>query len=118
MPVSEESDSSGAVSSLPSGSETSNSEQLALSDLSPQDKPWDKHRAFADRVESHYAGSEFQNLSDRLHGCSELLQFGLAIADNDTLKLKLRAARFCRVRHCPVCQWRRSLMWKAKAYKV
>lgn len=118
MPVSEESDSSGAVSSLPSGSETSNSQPVALSDLSPQDKPWDKHRAFADRVESHYAGSEFHNLSDRIHSCSELLQFGLAIADNDTLKLKLRAARFCRVRHCPVCQWRRSLMWKAKAYKV
>ena len=34
------------------------------------------------------------------------------------LKLKLNAARFCRVRHCPVCQWRRSLMWKAKAYKM
>lgn len=118
MPVSEESDSSGAVFSLPSGSETSNSEQPALSDLSPQDKPWDKHRAFADRVETHYAGSEFQRLGDRIHTCSELLQFGLAIGDNDALKLKLRAARFCRVRHCPVCQWRRSLMWKAKAYKV
>lgn len=34
------------------------------------------------------------------------------------MKLKLANARFCRVRHCPVCQWRRSLMWKAKAFKV
>jgi hypothetical protein len=29
----------------------------------------------------------------------------------------LSASRFCRVRTCPVCQWRRSLMWKAKAYQ-
>lgn len=118
MPVSEESDSCGAVYSLPSEPETSNSAEPALSDLSPRDKPWDKHRGFADRVESHYAGSEFHRLGDRIHSCSELLQFGLAVADSDSLKLKLRAARFCRVRHCPVCQWRRSLMWKAKAYKV
>ena len=51
--------------------------------------------------------------------CSEFLQFGLVHDDDhEAMKLKLRAARFCRVRHCPVCQWRRSLRWKAKAYKV
>lgn len=32
--------------------------------------------------------------------------------------MKLSGARFCRVRYCPVCQWRRSLMWKARAYKL
>lgn len=113
-----DSDPGVTIPSLPPGSETSNDQQPALSDLSPRDKPWDKHRGFADRVEELYAGSEFHRLSDRLHTCSELLQFGLVLDDNDALKLKLRAARFCRVRHCPVCQWRRSLMWKAKAYKV
>jgi plasmid rolling circle replication initiator protein Rep len=97
---------------------TSNSQPLALSDVSPQDKPWDKHRSFADRVEGFYAGSEFQGYSSRIHCCSELLEFGLALTEHDALKLKLRTARFCRLRHCPVCQWRRSLMWKAKAYKV
>ncbi|MGJ8945859.1 protein rep, partial [Salmonella enterica subsp. enterica serovar Kentucky] len=25
--------------------------------------------------------------------------------------------RFCRVRHCPICQWRRSLMWQARFYQ-
>lgn len=109
--------SDGAISSLPFEPETSN-DTPALSDLSPRDKPWDKHRSFADRVEGLYAGSEFQSLSDRIHTCSELLQFGIGVSEGDRLKLKLRAARFCRVRHCPVCQWRRSLMWKAKAYKV
>lgn len=103
-----------SASSITPDSATSNSEYPALSDLSPQDKPWDKHRAFADRVESFYAGSDFDRYSDRIHYCSELLQFGRV----DGSKLKLRAARFCRLRHCPVCQWRRSLMWKAKAYEV
>jgi plasmid rolling circle replication initiator protein Rep len=97
---------------------TANSPAPTLSELSPQDKPWDKHRAFADTVESHYRGSDFDSYATRIHFCSELLQFGLTPADDSTIRLKLRSARFCRVRHCPVCQWRRSLMWKAKAYKV
>ena len=90
-----------------------------LSELSPRDKPWDKHRGNADKVAALYAGSEFQGYSDRVTFCSEFLRFGL-VPDDDfaSMKLKLRSARFCRVRHCPVCQWRRSLMWKAKAYKV
>jgi hypothetical protein len=32
-------------------------------------------------------------------------------------KLKLVSTHFCRVRHCPICQWRRSLQWKARAYE-
>lgn len=91
----------------------------SLSDLSKRDKPWDKHRANADKVTNFYAGSEFQQLSTRIHYCSELLDFRLVPdAEQGEMKLKLDAARFCRVRHCPVCQWRRSLRWKAKAYKV
>jgi plasmid rolling circle replication initiator protein Rep len=107
----------GAVSSIPLQPETSN-QQPTLSDLSPGDKPWDKHRSFTDAVEALYRGSDFQDYADRMHFCSEFLKFGLVSGEDDALELKLRSARFCRVRHCPVCQWRRSLMWKAKAYKV
>jgi plasmid rolling circle replication initiator protein Rep len=83
-----------------------------------QDTPWDKHRRFADRVMSHYSGSEFERYAERIALCSQLLEFDLQAADSDGIKLQLRSARFCRVRHCPVCQWRRSLMWKAKAYQI
>lgn len=107
-----------AVYSITCESDDSNSQQPALSEVSPGDKPWDKHRAFADRVEGFYRGSEFNDYSNRIHYCSELLKFGLALQDDESLKLKLRTARFCRLRHCPVCQWRRLLMWKAKAYKI
>jgi plasmid rolling circle replication initiator protein Rep len=89
-----------------------------LADLSPKDKPWDKHRSNADKVASYYAGSEFQNYANRVNLCSELLDFRFQSAPNGLLDLKLDAARFCRVRSCPVCQWRRSLMWKSKAHKV
>lgn len=90
-----------------------------LSDLSGRDKPWDKHRANADKVSVYYADSEFRDYGDRIHYCSEFLDFRLAPGESDgVMKLKLDSARFCRVRHCPVCQWRRSLMWKAKAYKI
>ncbi|MBD0266101.1 MAG: protein rep, partial [Tolypothrix sp. Co-bin9] len=34
-----------------------------------------------------------------------------------SLKLKLVNARFCRVRTCMICSWRKSLRWKAKAYE-
>ena len=91
----------------------------SLTDFSQRDKPWEKHRGNADKVSTYYAGSEFQDYSARINDCSELLDFRLVPdADEGLMKLKLNAARFCRVRHCPVCQWRRSLMWKAKAYKI
>lgn len=91
----------------------------ALSDLSERDKPWDKHKHNSDRVSNHYAKSQYQEYSRRTKSCAELLDFRLVPeAKNGVYKLKLAAARFCRVRHCPVCQWRRSLMWKAKAYQA
>lgn len=97
-----------------------NTDVPALSEISERDKPWDKHRSNTDKASGHYRGSqEFEKYATRMDFCSQLLDFKLAPdTDEGVLKLKLAAARFCRVRHCPVCQWRRSLMWKAKAYKV
>ena len=106
-----------ADGSAQSTSYESETQQPALSEVSAQDKPWDKHRAFADSVQTLYAGTEFQSYSTRINFCSQLLEFGLQ-PDDESLKLKLRNARFCRVPRCPICQWRRSLRWKAKAYQV
>ncbi len=90
-----------------------------LSEISERDKPWDKHRGNTDKAKGHYRNTEFDTYASRMTFCSELLDFKL-VPDQAAgdLKLKLSSARFCRVRHCPVCQWRRSLMWKAKAYKI
>lgn len=91
-----------------------------LSDLSSRDKPWDTHRGQTDEVNYIYAAaSEFERLAKRMAECSGTLTFSW-VNNNDTgeTRLKLKNARFCRVRHCPVCQWRRSLMWQARFYQA
>ena len=93
-----------------------------LSDFSPKGKIWDKHRANSDIISGYYAEGgkgNFYRYAQRVSSCSEWLEFRLVpeLAEG-LLNLKLSSTRFCRVRHCPVCQWRRSLMWKAKAYKI
>jgi plasmid rolling circle replication initiator protein Rep len=103
---------------------TSNSilqgEQLEfLTDISPSDKPWDEHRAQTQQIEGLYRGTYFDRLADRVCQCSGYLAFGWS-TDSETgeNRLKLVGAHFCRVRHCAVCQWRRSLMWQARFLQV
>jgi plasmid rolling circle replication initiator protein Rep len=115
-----ESDESFAAIVPPTPESLQQSESLGLADLSDRDQVWDKHRANADKVSNHYRGSKgFNQYSQRIDFCSQLLDFRLVPEPEEgILKLKLSASRFCRVRTCPVCQWRRSLMWKAKAYQA
>ena len=96
----------------------SNNKSPYLSDLSIKDKPWDKHRKSADTIADFYRGTdEFDQYATRIGFCSQLLDFRLVPEDYKYM-LKLCNARFCRVKNCSVCQYRRSLMWKAKAYKI
>lgn len=89
-----------------------------LSDLSPSDKPWDVHRAYADLVAGILEqGLEFhQRQALRIHQCAEHLEFGWVVESlvSGEVRLKLKEAWFCRVRACPVCQWRRARMWVAR----
>ena len=90
-----------------------------LTDVSPKDKPWDEHRAQAQQVEGLYSGTCFDRLAERIHHCTGYLGFAWATdPESGEAQLKLVAAQFCRVRHCPVCQWRRSLMWQARLLRV
>ena len=89
-----------------------------LSDISPDDKPWDIHRAQSDEIAKLYETIGYSRYSERIGECAELLTYALKATDDGEVKLKLREARFCRVRHCLVCQWRRSLMWRARFFKA
>lgn len=92
-----------------------------LSDVSPRHKPWDVHRAEADEVQQAYAGGEsrHQRYATRVEQCSQVLEFARdPPKKSGKQKYMLKSAWFCRVRHCPVCQWRRSLMWQAKVYRA
>jgi plasmid rolling circle replication initiator protein Rep len=94
------------------------SDDFYLSDISPQDKPWDVHRSNAQAVSLLYAESNYQRYADRIKQCSEILGFAFEAQDSGELKIRLRQARFCRVRHCPVCQWRRAMMWRARFFQA
>ena len=100
------------VTSLPSD------EYTFLESLSEKDKPWDKHRKNTDIVSNYYKQGGMDSHAERVSLCSQLLEFKLLPhKEGVEQKLKLTSAKFCRVRHCPICQWRRSLRWKAKAYE-
>lgn len=104
-----------ATSSANAQAQQSEKTAQRLTDYSPSDRPWDAHRAESQSVEGAYLGTEFNALAGRMRACSGFLGFVWS-DDQETgeSRLKLRDARFCRVRHCPVCQWRRSLMWQAR----
>ncbi len=96
------------------------SEDKFLSEYSPKDSVWDSHRAFTDSVGGIYrSAAEFERYAERMASCSGLLRFGWStLMETGETRLRLRSAQFCRVRHCPVCQWRRTLMWQARFYQA
>jgi plasmid rolling circle replication initiator protein Rep len=85
-----------------------------LRDISSRDEVWDKRRCDADQVESIYESSEYVKYSDRISRCAKMLFFGSCLDVQERKVIKLKSASFCRVRNCPVCQWRGSLMWKLR----
>ncbi|EEV6722892.1 protein rep [Escherichia coli] len=96
-----------------------NPELKNLTDYSPEDKPWDERRSFSDDVGGIYLrAAGFEHYGERVGACSGILRFGWSTnTETGETRLRLRDARFCRVRHCPICQWRRSMMWQARFYQ-
>lgn len=87
--------------------------------------PWDTHRRHARMVGEQYWAApsdlwpDFHKKGDRIKDCSLRLTF-TDIVDDETGECGLRfsAASFCRVRHCSICEWRRSLQWSARLHQV
>jgi plasmid rolling circle replication initiator protein Rep len=103
---------------MPTSKTAEGGDSWYLSDISPVDKPWDIHRAQSDEIAKIYDAIGYSRYSERIGECAELLTYALKAMDDGEVKLRLREARFCRVRHCLVCQWRRSLMWRARFFKT
>lgn len=92
-----------------------------LSDVSSRHKPWDVHRGEADDVREIFANSEYSRYhkyAERVDNCAQVIGFAHDPLATKKNRLKLQTAWFCKVRHCPVCQWRRSLQWQAKVYRA
>lgn len=80
--------------------------------------PWAQHRAEAELLAWCYDQTGNEQKAARLRGCSPRLLYDIIKQPDGTDRLKLRAAWFCRVRLCPVCQWRRSLKVYAQAVQI
>lgn len=95
-----------------------------LSRISPKDTSFDTHKSASreiarlygldtqDGYEGFLSGSKpvlFKDYAIRLKKCGAWLRF---VETQDGFKLV--DARFCKAPNCPMCQWRRSLKWRAK----
>lgn len=85
-----------------------NNQTPFLVSISPGEK-FDRYRRQADKMALFYESSQYQDYADRIKKCGSFLLFRQTVEG-----LKLSEANFCRVRNCPTCQWRRSLLWQSK----
>lgn len=98
--------------------------ELYLSTFSESDAKFDQKKSAGDQVSRLYSldgydgvkgfvsGSRtilFDSYSSRINLCGAWLKFGV-FEDGST---KLLDTRFCKVPACPMCQWRRSMLWRA-----
>ena len=90
----------------------------SLTAYAPDEKHWDTHSSEAQTMEGllrKYADDErIKHLLDRIAQCSPWLIFAHTTPDERNRTFKLHETTFCRVRTCPVCQWRRSLRHVAR----
>lgn len=93
--------------------ENGNEIKIRLSSISKRDSVWDTHRCNTKIVGHIYDHNpKYAKYAERIHNCSGWLKFGCN--ENGFV---LKQAFFCHVRLCPMCQWRKSLYWKAMMYK-
>lgn len=93
-------------------------ESQTLSDLDGTGaRPWNQHRAETSIVAEYFRegdGSEYV-LASRMDCCAGELKFGWSKAGQSGMRrIRLLRAKFCRVRICPMCAWRRSLWYRAR----
>lgn len=83
---------------------------ILLRDASPGDASADDHKAWAESMSAALLAAGLDRPAARVRDCAEALYFDL-LADQMTgeIRHRLRSAPYCHYRHCPVCQWRRSL---------
>lgn len=86
-----------------------------LEDISSTGRPIDwRARKMANEYLAVAYDEIDQRKADRLRSCATRLVYGVASNGHK----KLRAANFCRVRLCPICQWRRSLKLYGQMMRV
>ena len=94
-----------------------------LSDKRPngEERPWKKHKMNSLKLHSLYGKALkidnsviTENRLQSLEQCGDNLLFSV----NDKNEKKLKGAYFCRLRTCPMCNWRKSLKMFAQTNKI
>jgi plasmid rolling circle replication initiator protein Rep len=96
----------------------SNEGSIYLTDLSTRDAKWKELKPQSLSMATDYAGTVYDKYYTRMSDCSGFLRFNLVPNGEGEAVHKLQSAHFCRVRHCPICQWRRSLMWRSRTIRA
>lgn len=86
---------------------------LELAVCSPRDDRWDGLKPQVDRVAGLLVDHSPRH-TERLTNCSNYLGFSV---DGDG-EHKLTEAKFCRVRLCPICTWRKQMVWRARLFNA
>ena len=76
-------------------------------------RPWALHKLHSQYIAMAYEEVDPRK-AERMRDCANYLSFWR----KENGSMKLHDARFCRVRLCPVCQWRRSLKTYAQMSQV
>lgn len=86
---------------------------IPLAKEHPKGKTWDELKAYNEQLRNTYAQiaptPRNKSYIRRLDECSTFIEFQRG---GDAWRLS--KASFCHVRLCPVCQWRRSMVWQKR----
>jgi len=82
-------------------------------------RQWQPRKIESQNIMQAYraAGGDWQRYGDRMAYCASWLVFGVWEKEQQEAK-RLRSAQFCKVRMCPMCQWRRSKKLGAQVGQV
>lgn len=74
---------------------------------SGKERPWKKHKTNSLLLSESYDRLNKSNKAENVANCGSLLKFNVCPSGHEK---RLSWANFCRVRLCPMCSWRRSLL--------
>lgn len=72
-----------------------------------KERPWKIHKTNSQLLSESYKRLKLRSKAERVCSCGSTLKFNVCPSGHEK---KLSWANFCRVRLCPMCSWRRSLL--------
>lgn len=91
--------------------------EIPLTSFSKKDSTWNERKNDAISFQTIFANSNSSTnirWAERIEECASGLNFNYVVnEETGEMQLKLQSATFCHCRHCPICDWRRSLRAQA-----